>query len=227
MFFENLSDEDLIAGLKAACGEERRLVARIVAYLVEVEERRIHLEAACSSLFDFCIRRLGMSEGQAYRRINAARLVRRFPSVLARIERGEIHLSALAQLRHHLTDANHAELLDEARGKSKREVQELLARRAPKPDVPNVLRKLPTPTAPPMPPARIEPLSEARYRLQLTVSAELRDKLERATALMRHRNPSGDLAVVVESGIDLLVAKLEQERLRSTTRPQRKKRPAK
>ena len=70
------------------------------------QERRLDLRAACSSMFDFCVRRLGMSEGAAYRRITAARLVRRFPCLLAVIERGELHLSTLVLLREHLNDTN-------------------------------------------------------------------------------------------------------------------------
>jgi hypothetical protein len=57
--------------------------------------------------------------------------------------------------------------------------------------------------------------------VQLTVSAALRDKLERAKGLMRHRNPSGDLAIVVERALDVLVEKLEKERLAKTSRPRR------
>jgi hypothetical protein len=75
--------------------------------------------------------------------------------------------------------------------------------------------------------ARLEPLSPERYKLQLTASIELRDKLERARELMRHRNPSGDLAEVLERALDALLEKLEKERLARTTRPAKKARPAK
>jgi hypothetical protein len=73
--------------------------------------------------------------------------------------------------------------------------------------------------------ARIEPLADARYKLQLTASAALRDKLERARDLMRHRNPAGDLAVVVERALDALLAQLEKERLGKTARPRSSPRP--
>ncbi len=62
------------------------------------------------------------------------------------------------------------------------------------------------------PRSRVVPLSEARFAVQLTASKTLRDKLERARDLMRHRNPSGDLAVVVEKAVDELLAKLDKER---------------
>jgi 5-methylcytosine-specific restriction endonuclease McrA len=256
----NLSDDALVSQLEAIRGEGQRLLARLLVHLIEVEERSLHLRVACSSLFDFCRRRLGMSEGAAFRRIIAARLVRRFPRLLGHIERGDIHLSALVSLRKHLTEANIDEVVASVVGKSKREVEELVARREPRPDVPATIRKLPTPrasvamsavaassaggaanagsaasaasaggganptptgvaVATSRPQVLIEPLSEARYRLQLTASAELRAKLERARDLMGHRNPGGDLAVVVERALDALLEKLERERLGKTRRP--------
>ena|SRR5271165_3614804 len=39
----------------------------LLAHLVEEEERRLHLEAACPSMLQFCVLRLGMSEDEACR----------------------------------------------------------------------------------------------------------------------------------------------------------------
>lgn len=239
MRLTDLTNESLLASLDAACLEGHGVTARIVACLLEVEERRLHLEAACSSMFDFCVRKLKMSEGAAFRRINAARLVRRFPSLLDRIGCGEVCLSTLVLLRPHLTETNVDELLAAVRGKTQREIEVVLARRAPKPDVRASISLLPSATeAPSLPvlgasdeapvamparpvPSRIGPLSEARFKVQLTAGAELKAKLERAQDLMRHRNPSGDLAVVLEAAVDLLLARLERERLAKTSRPRR------
>jgi 5-methylcytosine-specific restriction endonuclease McrA len=145
-----------------------------------------------------------------------------------------------------LNETNFDELVTQAAGKTKRELAELLARIAPRPDVPSTIRKLPSESgelplsacaattdigsselqaktllrvATAAPPPQVEPLSPDRYKVQLTAGVELRDKLERARDLMRHRNPSGDLAVVVERALDLLLEKLEKERLGKTTRP--------
>ena len=65
--------------------------------------------------------------------------------------------------------------------------------------------------SPSQPPARVEPLSPSRYKVQFTASAELNEKLERAVALMCHRNPSGDLAVVFELALDDLLETLDKE----------------
>jgi hypothetical protein len=233
MNFSTLSDQELLIGLKQSVISERGLVARVVAYLAEVESRRLELKAACPSLYEYCVLRLGMSEGEALRRMTAARLVRRFPMILGLLERGEIHLSSLRLLRAHLTAENHEELLREACGKTKEQVQQLVAKYFPKPDVPERVREIPAPQptldlsgTPEVERPRIEPLSETRYRLELTVTKETREKLRRAANLMSHRNPSGDIAEVIDAALDALLAKLEKERLGKTDRPRKSAPPA-
>ncbi len=135
MMLANLSDEELLSNLAAISLATRRLLGRLLLHLIEVEERRLDLRSACSSLYDFCQRRLGMSESEAVRRIQAARLVKRFPALLAHVERGDIHLTGLYLLRDHFTADNVDELVRATRGKTRREVEELLAARAPRPDV--------------------------------------------------------------------------------------------
>lgn len=101
--------------------------------------------------------------------------------------------------------------------KSKAQVQEMLAARHPRPDVPQRVEVLPAPQTTTA--DRIEVLSPGRYKVQFTATTELRKKLERATDLMRHQNPRGDVAVIVERALDLLIAKLEKQRLGKTERP--------
>src|SRR6185312_4354654 len=66
---------------------------------------------------------------------------------------------------------------------------------------------------------QLTPLSETRHKVRFTASDELRKKLERAQDLMRHANAEGDLAVVVERAVDLLIERLEKQRLGKTSRP--------
>ena len=198
MTLTHLSDEELLTSLHS------------------VEDRRLDLRSACSSLFDFCLKRLGMSESEAVRRIDAARLVKRFPCLLEHIERGDLQLTSLLLLRDHFTTDNVIELARAARGKTKREIQELIVSMAPKREVPPTITPLPTllpaMAAEPSPPARIEPLAPSRHRLELTVSDAVRAKLERARDLLGHRIPSGDLEAVLDEALDALLTKLEKER---------------
>ena len=69
MNLTDLSNDELLAGVHALALQGRVVLARLLAYLGEVEERRLDLRSAYSSLFDFCLRRLGMSDDEAYRRV--------------------------------------------------------------------------------------------------------------------------------------------------------------
>lgn len=212
-----LSNDQLVAHLQAHVRSGHIWQARLIAYLVAVESRRVHLELACSSMFKFCVERLGMSEGTASRKLVASRLAQAFPSILEYLERGDVHLCALVVLRRYLTEENHEELLREASRKTTRAVQEMLAARFPRPDVPpRIVPHIEAPTLidPPIEAhSHVEPLSSSRYHVGLTVSAEVKEKLDRITELMRHRNPSGDLEIIIANAVDLLLAKLEKERL--------------
>lgn len=67
--------------------------------------------------------------------------------------------------------------------------------------------------------SRVEPLSPARYKVQFTASASLREKLERLQALMRPSLRDGDLAVIVEAAVTEKLARLEAKRFAQTERP--------
>jgi hypothetical protein len=67
----------------------------------------------------------------------------------------------------------------------------------------------------------IRPLAPGRYRLQVIITVETRDKLQRAQDLLRHSVPSGDLATVLDRAIDLLLADLQRRKVASVKRPRR------
>jgi hypothetical protein len=58
---------------------------------------------------------------------------------------GRLHLTAVAKLAGHLTPANRDDLLARATHRSKREVEELIAELAPRPEVAPAIRRLPSP----------------------------------------------------------------------------------
>jgi hypothetical protein len=67
--------------------------------------------------------------------------------------------------------------------------------------------------------SRLEPLSQDRFALQVTISRALKDELELVRDLMRHRNPDGDLERVLGDAVAALRSKLEKENLGATTKP--------
>jgi hypothetical protein len=142
---EALSNEQVLSGLQRTLLSGQRLTAELVAHLAEVEDRRLHLDAACSSMFGYCVTRLRLSEDEACRRIHVARLARRFPAIFPLLARGEVSLSVVALLKPHLTSENASHLLAAVSGTSVQRAREVLAAHFPRPDVPATVRKLPEP----------------------------------------------------------------------------------
>jgi HNH endonuclease len=142
----HLSDAELVARVKSLVARERDATAHLVAHLAEMDTRDVHLREGYNSLFVYCRDVLGLSEGESYNRIEVARAARRFPVILEMLATGAVNLTAARLLAPHLTLANHREVLESARGKKKSEVEEIVARLAPRPDVAASVRKLPAPS---------------------------------------------------------------------------------
>jgi hypothetical protein len=139
------SDAELVAGVKSLVARERVATAELVAHLAELDTRDVHLREGYSSLFVYCRDVLGLSEAEAYTRIEVARAARRFPSILDLLAAGSVSLTAVRLLAPHLTPTNHREVLKSAWRKTKAEVQVIVAGLAPRPDVPFSVRHLPAP----------------------------------------------------------------------------------
>ncbi len=245
---QSLSDDEVLRGLADLLGRSRRVESDLVAHIAEVEVRRLYAREASPSMFVYCTDVLHLSEGEAYLRIGVARAAREHPVLLEMLADGRLHLSGVGKLAPHLTLENRDVLLPRAVHKSKRQIEELLAEWAPRPDVPTVLRKLPdrpireeraaqeedggevrtvelrldgVPRPVPVAPPRVEPLAPARYRVQFTAGAELYGKLERLRALLRHEVPDGDLAQIIEKAVTEKLERLEARRFGLTSSPRK------
>jgi hypothetical protein len=253
---KSIPDDELLRRLAELLGQSRRVEAELVSHIGEVEARNLYAREAAPSMFVYCTEVLHLSEAEAYLRIAVARAARRHPVLLTLLADGRLHLTGIALLAPHLTRENLDVLLKRAAHKSKRQMLELIAEIAPRPDVPSGMRKLPQqgtkpPTLSPgqvgstqsvelrpdgvgspasvlrptvaakVPPAIIEPLSPARYRVQFTASAELQDKLERLRALMRPQVPDGDLAAIIEQAVTEKLERLEARRFAKAKAPRK------
>ena len=242
-----LTDTELTEALACLARSGRETTVCLVTHLAEFEARDLHLAAGFSSLFTYCTQVLRLSEHEAYHRILAARTARKHPRILVMLREGRLNLTTVRLIAPLLTEANAGQVLDAVAGLSKRQVEELVARRAPMPDVPPSVRKVPVrtppvvgraaadsdalppaaslPIAPPPvcpPPARpalVRPLAPERYEVRFTASAETCAKLKRGQDLLRHALPNGDTAAIVDRALTLLVADLERKKLGATARP--------
>src|SRR3954447_17040265 len=131
----DMPDGELLAAVNVLRAREREAAGALIAALAEVDRRGLYLSEGYSSLYLYCVNRLGFSEFEAYNRMLVARLIPAYPTVLDRLTDGRVTLTAITLVARHLTEDNQHELLDAVSHKTKREVMELLAERYPQPDV--------------------------------------------------------------------------------------------
>lgn len=194
-----LTDRELLDQLGQAVENERRVTARVIVLLQEMELRRVYLALGYSSLFVYCTHVLHLSEHAAYRRIEIARLARRFPIILELIESGAVTLEVLHVLNRHLTAENHRALLERVQHLSRNDVEHIVATLSPREPMPASVALLAKP------PSDAAPITPDRYELQCTISSEAYQKLQELQDLMRHTVPDGDLGVLLERAIALLL----------------------
>jgi hypothetical protein len=216
-----LSDEALLARMKALSGESRELTVELIAHLVEVARRGIHRAEGPGKLFGYLTSVLRFSEAAAWNRIQAARAVRRFPMILDLLAEGSVNLTTIRLLVPHLTKENHRSLLAEAMGKGKDDIKKMVARVAPRPDVPATIRKLPAPakSRPETHRPVVEPLAPERYRLQLTMDQETHDDLRWLQDTFRREIPDGDPAAIVARALRLLREHAQKKAYAATSKP--------
>jgi 5-methylcytosine-specific restriction endonuclease McrA len=127
-------------------------------------------------------------------------------------------------------------------------VLELLVKHTPKPDVPDSIRRLPPPrpsaraprlepasqplsplaaagTVAPAPtrttPGDVVPLSPERHKISFSASQRVRELLQQARDLRRHRYPSGDLEPLFEHALELLIAHENKRQCGQTATPRK------
>jgi hypothetical protein len=236
-----LTDDELLRSLAVVLVSARRVESELVAHIREVDERRLFAREGSPSMFAYCVEFLNLSEPEAYLRIAVARASGEHPMLLDMLADGRLHLSGIAKLAPLLTLSNRDDVLARAAHKSKRQIEEIAAELAPRPDVPATVRKLPearsTPVAAvpvselrpdgvapaagaPSPPA-VQPLAPGRYKVQFTASATFHDKLQKLKALMRGSVPDGDLATILERAVTESIERLERKRFGRTAKPRK------
>jgi len=144
----HFSDAGLLHNTKLIVAHDNGTNAVMLTRIAEIDHRKLFLREGYPSMHSYCVRELNFSEGVAYKRIEAARTARRFPCVLLAFGEGRVHLRAVVMLAPHLTSGNAAELLAAATRKTRFEIQQLLAERFPRPDVPERLQQITVPGAP-------------------------------------------------------------------------------
>jgi 5-methylcytosine-specific restriction endonuclease McrA len=246
----------LLRDLAALVARDRTTTSELLAHIAEVDARQLYLPAGYPSMHAYCVHELRLSEDAANKRIRVARKAREIPALFVAIADGRMHLSGVILLASHLTQENAPELIKTMEGKSKAEIDGLIAMRLPRSEALPMVETLPvapqrtlrTETAEvPDPPAiappsrnelapgpvrvissrsKVEPIARERYVLRACLGQATLDKLHRAQALLSHRIPNGDLPAVLDRVLELAIQQLEKRKFGASSKHRPSKKPS-
>jgi hypothetical protein len=177
------TDQDLLILTKDKAQKERGLTIQVIELLQEVYSRRLHLKRGYSSLHQYCVKELKYSDGAAFRRIKAMKLVEEVPSVAKSIESGSLSLCTASQLQRSFENRRienkpipaemKQALIAQVENQSRRDTERVLA------DIcPTAIKRE----------EKITFMNSQKAKLELVIDQDLLEKLERLKDLMSHKH---------------------------------------
>lgn len=138
MTLHQMTDAALLIRFEKLVRTERKITHLVLECIAEIDRRKIYLDKAYPSLFEYLTEAFGYSAGAAQRRISSARLLREVPEVAQKIEQGKINLSQVALVAQTIKVSERRfgermdlesklELLEKLEAKSIFETQQILA----------------------------------------------------------------------------------------------------
>ena len=163
---------------------ERKITQKILELIREADKERHHVALGYSTLYDWLTKAHGYSHGAAHRRIQAARISAKVPEVMAKLQKGRLNLTTLAQVQTALRKEERKgktisqelreTLIATVEEKSSQETQAVLMAAFPEQDAPK---------------EKIRLVNEEEAKLTLVIDKETLENLDRAKELLAHINP--------------------------------------
>ena len=192
MELKRISNQDLLGRLHKLVRTERKLTHVILCHINEVESRRLYAELGFDSMFRYLTSHCGYGEDSAYRRLQAARLLKKNPEIAEKIEQGALNLTQLTQVQKCLRQEQQAagmvssdqtlQILEQIENKSSYETKKVLALEFNQPIQTHEV---------------VKPQRDESVRLELTLTSEQMRKLEQAKDLLSHTLPDNSWADVI------------------------------
>jgi hypothetical protein len=201
-----LKDHELLNFAAKAAAKEKEATFALLEYLVEIDIRMLYAAKAYSSLFEYIVRELGMSEPAAAERVNTIRLMRAVPAVKTHLEAGRLSLTTAAQIQRFvkaeekvseekLNSSEKIAVIDACLGSSKREVEKILLGQQSEAAKINTSEK-------------IKSITFDRTELKFTVNENTLQKIEQIKSL----TGESSLETLFDRGLDLLIVQEQKKR---------------
>ncbi|MEK2644273.1 HNH endonuclease [Bdellovibrio sp. BCCA] len=217
MDLSKVTNSELLVRLEKLVRTERKITHLILCHINEVEARRLYAELGFDSMFKYLTKHLGYGEDSAYRRLQAARVLKQVPTVAEKLEEGSLNLTQLTQVQKCIKQEiklgnkvdihQTTQILEEIQNKSSFETQKYLAQEF---NLPIQIHEV------------IKPQQDNSVRLEITFTEDQMKTLQQAKDLLSHVLPDGNWAELItllaEKHIQKEMGKISNQRIKPPKR---------
>jgi 5-methylcytosine-specific restriction endonuclease McrA len=175
---------------------ERKITDEILEHINLMETFRGFAELGFSSMYAYLTTGLGYSEDAAYRRLAAARLLKKSPLIKEKIKNGKLNLTQAAKIQtltKNYSDSEEIErIVSLVENKSLFETETVLATEL------GVIPKMSE---------NLKPQKDNSVRIEITFSEEQFKKLQTVKSLLSHQCPNNSLLETLEELCDQFLSK--------------------
>ena len=182
-------DHEILCRMERLAKTERKITHIVLFHINEVETRKLYLVLGFNSLYKYLTQHLGYSEDSAYDRMQASRVLRNHPQIAEKLEDGALKLSQLVKVEQSLKQERKTGkpisqeitegILEKLENKTVFETQKILACE---------LNQTPIATQ------KLKPQKDDSIRLELTLTKEQYEIIQKAQSLISHSVPDNNLA---------------------------------
>jgi len=184
-----ISNHEVLNEMDRLVKSERKITHTILNHINEIESRRLYAELGYDSMFKYLTQRCGYGEDSAYRRLQAARVLKKNPEIALKLEQGSLNLTQLTQVQKCLKQERKVgvifrpvqtlQILEQIENKSSFETKKVLAVEFNQPIQTHEV---------------VKPQRDESVRLEITFTDEQMKTLEQAKDLLSHTLPDGNWA---------------------------------
>jgi 5-methylcytosine-specific restriction endonuclease McrA len=146
----------------------RRNENELISVLQQIESQLIFKKLGYSSMHEYCVGRLKLSDSRAYELINVSRTCAKAPQIKAAIEAGVVSVSAVKRIGKVVTQENAALWIEQASTLRQKDLERAVAAVNPQEAVKE----------------RVKPVAQDRSMLIVGISSQLEKKLQRVRELV-------------------------------------------
>ncbi len=225
---ERLSSAELDRSAEKLVLAENGSIAKLIAHIAAMSTRKAALELGYKNLFDYCVRRLNLSEGAVPARIHVANVSRRFPQLLVALAENRISLTVASLLAAHVSEDNVDKLISDCAGMKRKETEEYLVALKPKPVFEPSIRRRPQTAAAARPPAKLsappvddkpkksppvlQPARPEEFNFRFSAERDFKDKFERLAEVLGVENAQKHMADIFEKALDIALEKKDPKK---------------